>query len=120
MLEAMIKKTFRDPRPANPLGRKAPFATFIDLCHRHQFETEILPEAKEKGWPMAIDWDSLSARIEQMQSELRKLIDDTSDKGPRSRSTFWRDIMKAIKVKGLRAATGVQEQFENFEKTQPG
>jgi hypothetical protein len=120
MLEAMIKKSFRDPRPANPLGRKAPFATFIDLCHRHQFESDILPEAEEKGWPKAIDWDSLSARIEQMQSELQKLIDDTSEKGPRSRSTFWQDIMKAIKAKGLRAATGVQEQFENFEKTQPG
>ena len=82
MLEAMIKKSSRDPRPANPLGRKAPFATFIDLCHRHQFESEILPEAERKGWPKAIDWDGLSARIEQMQSELQKLIDDTSDNIP--------------------------------------
>ncbi|KAJ2929474.1 hypothetical protein H1R20_g7620, partial [Candolleomyces eurysporus] len=120
MLEAMLGKSYRDPRPANPLGRKAPFATFIDLCHRHQFESKILPEAEKKGWPKVIDWDSLSARIENMQSELQKLIDDTSDKGPRSRSPFWQDIMKAIKVKGLRAATGVKDQFENFEKTQPG
>lgn len=116
----MIKKSSPDPRPANPLGRKAPFATFIDLCHRHQFESKILPEAEKKGWPKAIDWKGLSARIAKMLPELRKLIDDKSENGPRARSTFWQEIMKAVKAKGLRAATGVKDQFLNFEKTQPG
>lgn len=41
-------------------------------------------------------------------------------KGPKERSIFWKEVMKAIKKTGMRAVIGVRGQFSSFEKTQPG
>lgn len=116
----MEKKSYPDPRPTNLRGRKAPFSAFISLCQRHRFESEILPEAKSKGWPSTIDWTKLAQRIENMKPKLQPLIDDDREDGPRARSAAWNEIMQLVKEKGSRAATGIKDQFLNFEKTQPG
>lgn len=118
----MRAKSRADPRPANPLGRKAPFTTFISICQRHKFESDILPEAERKGWPKSIEWKKLNRRIEKMRNDLQALIEDdgTEDDGPKGRCFAWREIMQLVKEKGTRAATGVKDQFMNFEKTQPG
>ncbi|TFK39470.1 RTC4-like domain-containing protein [Crucibulum laeve] len=141
LLEVTAKKSHRDPRPTNLLGRKATLATFIAVCQRHRFESQILPEAEAKGWPKKIDWKSLGARIEQMKADLKMLIEDPGDdleldengdeivrewyedvpqKGPRAKCVFWKEIMKEVKKKGSRAVVGVKGQFTNFEKAQPG
>lgn len=116
----MLSKSTRDPRPTNPLGRKAPFSLFIALCQRHRFEREILPDAEKKGWPKVIDWSNLASRVRAMRRDLQQLIDDASANGARAQSPFWADIVDTVKEKGLRAATGLKDQFLNFEKTQPG
>lgn len=130
LLAKVSKKSSRDPRPANPLGRKAPLATFIAVCQRHRFESQILPEAEQKGWPKTIDWAKVGGRVEAMRDSLQTLINDRDDNdggeffwatgGPRSKCVFWRDVLSEVKQKGSRAVAGVRGQFANFEKTQPG
>ncbi|KAF4610432.1 hypothetical protein D9613_006670 [Agrocybe pediades] len=162
MLEAIKKKSTRDPRPSNPLGLKAPLVAFIAVCQRHRFESEILPEAEAKGWPKTIKWKEVSGRVMKMESALRALIEDPGDAaaasaaseeegedkrgndedwdvvftpkqkenakkkmlkkkgGPKSRCVFWKEFINEVKLKGLRAVSGVRGQFENFEKIQPG
>lgn len=134
LLAETAKKSTRDPRPANPLGRRAPLAIFINVCQRHRFESQILPEAEQKGWPKRIDWAGLGGRVEKMKRALQALIDDpgeslddengedamTTSTGPRSKCVFWEEVMMDIKKKGSRAAAGVRGQFTSFEKTQPG
>lgn len=134
-----------DPRPSNPLGLKAPLVTFITVCQRHRFESEILPEAEAKGWPKDIKWKEVSGRVIKMEKALRALIEDRGDEaseseaerdawevvykkdrgnrnknGPKARCIFWTEFLNEVKLKGLRAISGVRGQFENFEKTQPG
>ena len=101
-----------------------------------------MPEAERKGWPKTIQWTKLGARVEKMKDELRALIedpggenvdvdedideveklfrDDSDVTGPKARSIFWTEVMDEVKKKGSRAVVGVQGQFANFEKTQPG
>ncbi|KAF7315074.1 RTC4 domain-containing protein [Mycena indigotica] len=132
LLEQTLKKSRPDPRPANPLGRRAPMAAFIGVCQRHRFETEILPEAEEKGWPKTIDWEDVRSRVQAMEWQLRQIVNNTGDddesapessqaiRGARRQCLFWRDMIKEIKAKGSKGVQGVQEQFANFHKTQPG
>ncbi|KAF9485536.1 hypothetical protein BDN70DRAFT_795754, partial [Pholiota conissans] len=150
ILAALKKKSQRDPRPSNPLGLRAPLATFIAACQRHRFESQILPEAERKGWPKAIEWNRVGARIMKMKGMLQALIEDPSDntsgteskgkdpddwevvyasnkakrggsqKRGKAGSIFWTEIMEEVRQKGLRAVSGVRGQFANFEKAQPG
>ncbi|KAF7297965.1 RTC4 domain-containing protein [Mycena chlorophos] len=131
LMEATYRKSQPDPRPANPLGRKAPMASFIAVCQRHRFENETLPEAEAKGWPKSIDWEDVRLRVQAMEYDLRRIVQDGNDenvapdgsqgrKGPRRGCLFWRDMMKELKAKGTKAVQGVQAQFANFHKTQPG
>ncbi|KJA13715.1 hypothetical protein HYPSUDRAFT_195593 [Hypholoma sublateritium FD-334 SS-4] len=138
------KKATRDPRPSNPLGLRAPLTAFIAACQRHRFESQILPEAEQKGWPKSIDWKGISGRILKMRQLLKALIEDLghgtggggeldpdgwevlfenksdSKQGAKARSVFWKEIMEEVRQKGLRAVSGVRGQFANFEKAQPG
>jgi hypothetical protein len=82
LLAATAKKSSKDPRPTNPLGRKAPFTVFIAVCQRHRFESEILPEAEQKGWPKEIEWTELGERVSRMKSRLKALIDDAGEPLP--------------------------------------
>jgi len=140
LLTATAKKSSRDPRPTNPLGRKAPFAVFIAVCQRHRFESEILPEAEKKGWPKEVEWKELGERVRKMRRKLKALINDLGDddglftdeedrshkklkkkeSGSRSSCVFWKEVQAEVKKKGSRAVTGVKGQFASFEKTQPG
>lgn len=135
LLESTRKKSYPDARPSNPLGRKAPLATFIAVCQRHRFESVELPEARRKHWPTAIRFELVRERVENMKDRLEAIIrdvdiikdgdsddddDDGVEKGPRKKSVFWQDIKKQVKKKGSRAVVGVNGQFASFEKTQPG
>ncbi|TFK69325.1 hypothetical protein BDN72DRAFT_619972 [Pluteus cervinus] len=126
LLAETKQRSRSDARPANPLGRKAPLAVFINVCQRHNFESQILPEAEAKGWPKTIDWSALRNRIQEMREHLHDLIVDVVDPdmedglGCRSHCIFWKEVMAEVKIQGSRAATGVKGQFANFEKAQPG
>ncbi|KAF7296030.1 RTC4 domain-containing protein [Mycena kentingensis (nom. inval.)] len=134
LLDRTFKKSNRDPRPANPLGRKAPMAAFIAVCQRHRFESETLPEAEAKGWPKRIDWEDVRRRVQGFEWDLRRIVEDgggeedhdtvpsssQGKKGPRRSCLFWRDMMKELKEKGTKAVQGVQAQFATFHKMQPG
>ena len=133
LLEATRKKSYLDARPSNPLGRKAPLATFIPLCQRHRFESVELPEARRKLWPTTIRFELVRERVEKMKDRLEAIIQDVDiigdgdsdegeekEKGPRKKSIFWQDIKRQVKKKGSRAVVGVNGQFASFEKTQPG
>ena len=124
---------------------RASLAAFNAACQRHRFESQILPEAEQKGWPKSIDWKAISSRIMKMRQLLKALIEDPGDgagsdsevdsdewevlvpsksdkkkQGAKARSVFWMEIMEEVKQKGLRAVSGVRGQFANFEKAQPG
>ncbi|KAK0238524.1 RTC4-like domain-containing protein [Armillaria nabsnona] len=117
LLANIAKKSRPNPRPTNPLGRKAPLEAFIALCQRHRFESVTLPEAERNGWPKEIAWVKLEGRVQKMKRELNALI---SDPNARSSSIFWAEIMEEVKAKGSRAVAGVKNQFATFEKAQPG
>lgn len=130
LLAITEKKSCREARPANPLGRKAPFSIFISVCQRHRFESQILPEAELKGWPKSIDWSGLKNRVTKMKGVLKALINNSWDPDgiddptfgmrPRSKCVFWNEVMIEVKHKGSRAVAGVRGQFASFEKAQPG
>lgn len=136
LLASARAKSYKDSRPSNPKGLKAPLSTFISVCQRHRFESVKLPEAKKRGWPQSINFDKLKGRVEDMRERLEAIIldgkgnvsamsedeedDDWQARGPRGQSAFWMDLMKEVKKKGSRAVVGVAGQFASFEKTQPG
>ncbi|KAJ7188773.1 RTC4-like domain-containing protein [Mycena filopes] len=142
LLEQTFKKSYRDARPSNPLGRKAPMGVFVTVCQRHRFESETLPQAEARGWPKFIEWAGLEGRVLAMREDLESILADPGDpivygndqdgeekqqvgsqpgkKGPRMRCLFWKDLVKDLKMKGSKGVKGVQGQFANFEKTQPG
>ncbi|KAJ6497554.1 RTC4-like domain-containing protein [Mycena sanguinolenta] len=140
LLDETLPKSYRDARPSNPLGRKAPMGVFVGVCQRHRFESETLPEAEARGWPKFIDWPRLKGRVSTMERDLRRILADPGDpivygndeekekrknespknKGPRMRCIFWKDLLKELKSKGSKGVKGLQGQFANFEKTQPG
>jgi hypothetical protein len=147
LLQTIYKKSHPDPRSTNPLGRKAPLSIFASVCRRHRFESEVLPEAKAKGWPEHIDWEHLGARIEKIKGSLRDIINDPGPKnvdvqtleggkgegetgmftltsfigkGPRLQCVFWREAMRAVLVRGTRALNGVRAQFFDFDRSLPG
>lgn len=139
LLSTTKLKSYKDPRPANPLGRKAPLAVFATVCQRHRFESKILPEAERKGWPKTIDWKRLEGRISKMKSQLKALMmqdesgDDSdnisndwevihasSSGNTKAKSIFWDELLDEIKKKGMKSISGVQGQFDSFEKAQPG
>ncbi|KAF9077980.1 RTC4-like domain-containing protein, partial [Rhodocollybia butyracea] len=140
LLATTVKKSVRNPRPTNPMGRKAEVTVFINVCQRHRFESEILPEAQAKGWPKTIEWSLIHERVMNMKDHLRALTensivgdDDDDDDSPweipgksrnmkraRDGCVFWQEAMNDVKEKGTRAAGNVKNQFANFDKTQPG
>lgn len=124
-------------------------AIFVTVCQRHRFESQILPEAEKKGWPKTIEWNKVANRVMKMKNVLRSIIEDPGDtryvdrteeveddwevphgnkkttetrrqKGPKSNSIFWNEVIQEIKAKGSRVVAGVRGQFANFEKAQPG
>ncbi|KAJ3571044.1 hypothetical protein NP233_g4012 [Leucocoprinus birnbaumii] len=140
LLESALGKSHPDPRSTNPLGRKAPLSVFVVVCQRHDFETEVLPEAEAKGWPKSIDWEGLGDRVSRMKPDLKDIIHDSGEpdmqalingeggdlmtsfscKGPRIRCVFWREAMKSFLKSGARGMADVRGQFLDFEKSQPG
>ena len=118
LMKNAVKKSRPDPRPGNPLGRKAPSAVFGIICQRHQFESEELPKANANGWPSSIDWEKLGHRVKDMRNELEGLLNDLQ--AGEGVSVFWEEIQLELQKKGSRAVASVQGQFANFDKGQPG
>ncbi|KAG6861259.1 hypothetical protein C0995_002067 [Termitomyces sp. Mi166 len=127
LLASAAKKSCPEPRPGNHLGRTAPFTTYIAVCQRHRFESQMLPEAERKGWPKTIDWSELGKRVRKMKGALRAIIEgngeddcDEEESRPRARCVFWKEALEEVRLKGTRAVAGVRGQFASFEKMQPG
>ncbi|KAJ6537542.1 RTC4-like domain-containing protein, partial [Mycena vulgaris] len=137
LLDQTFRKTYSDPRPSNRLGRKGFSLVFAAVCHRHNFESEMIPKAEAKGWPNSINWKALSGRVREMKSVLEQILMDPSDpivygndekddkkeeedERENQRCIFWEDLLKTLKDEGSKGVRGVQGQFANFHKTQPG
>ncbi|CAL1715163.1 unnamed protein product [Somion occarium] len=149
LIRAARQRSFRDARPTNPLGLRAPLPVFVAVCQRHTFERVQIPLAQQRGWPMSIQWEDVGHRVRQLAGTLRKIVDDVDEdwlpghvtgpsegedneddaeledeelqgERPRKGSLFWRDVIRNVKTKGSRQAAGVRNQFSNFSKTQPG
>lgn len=118
LIRNALKKSRPDPRPNNPLGRKAPSALFVTICQRHQFEAEELPKADSNGWPRSIDWKKLEKRVKDMRDELESFL--TELRARAGVSVFWDEIQLELQKKGSRAVASVQGQFATFDKGQPG
>ncbi|KAF8992463.1 hypothetical protein BDZ89DRAFT_973426, partial [Hymenopellis radicata] len=117
LLDSLVGKSQPFPRPGNPLGRKAKIDDFMSVCMRHRFEEQLLPEAKERGWPMQIDWDQLVVRVRAMRSDIKALCRDSE---VLSHCIFWKKMMQEVRLKGSLAASSLRNQLANFESTQPG
>jgi hypothetical protein len=125
LLAAVLKKSKPDPRPSNPLGRRAPVSFFVSTCQRHRFETTWLPKAKAKRWPTSIDFADVRHRVEELEDRLRGFVDalreDALDmEADNTRSVFWDELVSQVRQVGTNAASGVAAQFSNFEKARPG
>ncbi|KAJ6468955.1 RTC4-like domain-containing protein, partial [Mycena vulgaris] len=137
LLDQTFRKTYSDPRPSNRLGRKGFSLVFAAVCHRHNFESEMIPKAEAKGWPNSINWKALSGRVREMKSVLEQILVDPGDpivygndekddkkeeedEKENQRCIFWEDLLKTLKDEGSKGVRGVQGQFANFHKTQPG
>ncbi|KAJ6467946.1 RTC4-like domain-containing protein, partial [Mycena vulgaris] len=90
------------------------------VCHRHALESETIPEAEAQGWPTNINWEALKVRVLEMENDLEQILADRVRKTPRMRCIFWEDLLRALKAEGPKSVKGLQAQFTNFEKTQPG
>ncbi|KAJ7018049.1 RTC4-like domain-containing protein, partial [Mycena alexandri] len=138
LLAVMVSRSEPDPRPANPLGRKAPMTVYAVLCHRHIFESEMMLEAIVGGWPTSIVWEELPTRVRAMKDDLEKILEDAGPpiiykgqesrvleptaelSGPRMRCIFWRELLKLFKTIGLRGVSSTAGQITLFKKFQPG
>lgn len=118
LLESMLERahtcSYRDPRPSNPKGLKAPILVYVDLCQRHNFETEQLPLARSRGWPTKIAFENVPRRIQRLRSALQNIVMN------RETSSFWVELSEEIKQAGSRKVTGIAGQFVAFDKSQPG
>ena len=114
MLDRLRHKSYRDPRPENALGLKAPLISYIDLCQRHRFESKLLPKARKNGWPTSIDFSILPGRVRALERDLRSYLLE------KDKSHLWQLLKKEIDEKGALRVMGIQGQFNNFERSQPG
>ncbi|KAH8832865.1 hypothetical protein DL96DRAFT_1583686 [Flagelloscypha sp. PMI_526] len=113
------RKTWPTPRHNNPLARGGrTMADWIAVCHRHNFESQVVPEAKAEGWPTKHNWPKVTKRIEKMEPALRAILLDfeIGDEHPRERCIFWAEMQE----RGARSFGGVKGLFATFQKTQPG
>jgi len=141
LLDKTYNRSYRDVRPSNPLGRKAPMGVFVAVCQRHRFESETLPEAEAEGWPKCIDWPGIKGRVLKMKRDLSHILMDPGDPivyrnndeketqndgtkprcdGPRMRCIFWENLLENLKDSGTSSVKGATGQYMNFEKIQPG
>lgn len=116
LLLAMLKRIPRypDPRPTNPLGLKAPLLSYVSMCQRHEFEMQLLPKARAAGWPTNIDFAALPERICALRQGMAMVLRD------KETSVFWRELKKQIDKQGARKTMGITNQFDSFERSQPG
>lgn len=115
------------------MGRKAPLTVFVGVCERHTLEDDVLPEGRIRGWPTEIDFSKLGRRIEEMEDDLKSLVNDAgptvsregklegSTSGPRAKCVFWIDIIWAVwKAKGSKAVTSIEGQISDLHSAQAG
>ena len=136
LIAAAKSKSRRDERLANPLGLRAPLATFSVVCQRHRFERDWIPHARQKHWPTLINFNQVPERITRLKGALGAIVEDVDEvfapdvarlitgtsngSRPRKENEFWQDAVKNVREHGSRQAAGVRCQFQHFNKTQPG
>lgn len=67
-------------------------ATSSEVCARHKFELEGIPEARRAGWDSPVDWSSLEARVKKLQPVLEDILLDEEGLRPRAQSPFWKSL----------------------------
>ncbi|KAK6984200.1 RTC4-like domain-containing protein, partial [Favolaschia claudopus] len=121
LLQQLLASAFENskaaPRPANPHGRFASITVFVDLCSRHQLESQIFPVAERNGWPTSVDWDGLAARVVGMRGDLENII---RNEDHREQSIFWRVLDADLKRVGPRKVSSIRGQLSRFQREQPG
>lgn len=113
-LLSLIRKakhgSYKNPRPTNPLGLKAPFSLYLDVCARHEYETAELPKAAIRGWPKTIRFSHLPKRIEGMRQQLSVYVKNKSE------SVFWKELSQRIRKHGTLATLSLGQQFLTVEQ----
>ena len=141
LIETARDNSVPNPRPANPLGLRAPVGMFVSVCQRHRFESHQVPKAQARGWPTTIDWERVPLRVRALRARWQAIVDDVDEDfvpgvqrrngsrddcfedwedRPRKRSVFWQDVVRSVRKDGSRKTAGVAGQLANFSKTQPG
>lgn len=108
------RKSYKDPRPGNPLGLMAPLVLFAEVCERHRLETNYLPLAISRGWPTKINFITIPDRIQRLKPTLDAMIADPKI------SSFWREVKDDMALIGRKKLASVTGQYATFEKSQPG
>ncbi|KAK7679634.1 hypothetical protein QCA50_017346 [Cerrena zonata] len=65
------------PMPGHPQRRSVnPVTLATSHCARHRLEHDVIPLAREQGWPLSIQFDLLHARILDFHGKLLNIIHD--------------------------------------------
>ncbi|TFY52206.1 hypothetical protein EVJ58_g10144 [Rhodofomes roseus] len=86
MREDLEARSWLDPVSWNPRHRRTEtWMVHQDYCERHDFEWVLLPQARQAGWPIIVDFASIRRRMLSMLPELRAIV-----KNPRTSEFFTR------------------------------
>ncbi|KAF5343205.1 hypothetical protein D9757_010358 [Collybiopsis confluens] len=128
LLARCARKSYSQPRPSNPKGRKAPVDVFVEVCSRHRLEKEMIPEAMARGWPIEIDWSLIPERVNSLKNHLEALLQNSGDTSgllsdggnAREKCVFWREVMDELREKRQGKLKSVDTQFLSLRRSQPG
>ncbi|EJD38791.1 hypothetical protein AURDEDRAFT_172110 [Auricularia subglabra TFB-10046 SS5] len=105
LLQQARTRSVLRPKPNNPGARKARMDVYVGLCHRHDFESKLLPTAVSNGWPTRVDFDGLPARVQNFRSGFDAILRE-----PRSSSFFVEEVERRRDV-GERVAESAMGQY---------
>lgn len=74
-LDALKSISRPQASPSNPGHRWArSFTVYVDFCQQHTFEMDVLPYARQSGWPEEPNFAGLFARVLEYRSALTLLL----------------------------------------------
>ncbi|KAJ7151058.1 hypothetical protein C8R46DRAFT_962904 [Mycena filopes] len=118
MLAAAQVKSVPEFRPDNSAGRRVNFSDMAIVCSRHNFETDLLPMAIERGWPTQLNLPDIERRLKEKKPIFEALINDwdLGEAGLRFGNLFWTEAV----VFSAKGNGGIAGSITNFHRTQPG